>query len=288
MILFSDNNRMYILVITATNSSEQNLIRTYQNYEILQSYKSYSFDWKVSLMDNMTQWTQYYNFRTYPVQMGNGFRSKWLLYFSTINLRRENYDLLWFVDSDMSLQNFDGHKFFDTFKSAWPLVAQPTIYPSTQDFWAFNHANVRQFFRQPLAKAYPIPFIEQQAPLFRASYFRWWSRTIAPSVLPLQERYETDWGIDKTWCPLSVLYTSHITPCILIPIPLEHTNARSITIKNNASFKSHGKLVKKMVDKIIYERFRIRLKDFKDMEPGTFDSNRSHERLQFMEKHAYR
>ena len=80
----------------------------------------------------------------------------------------EHSDAVWWIDEDIELKNFDLSTFFKAYACFRPLVMQPTIIPSTQDFWPMNHNVLQKVTNLSARVALRVPFVEQQVALFNS------------------------------------------------------------------------------------------------------------------------
>lgn len=172
-----------------------------------------------------------------------------------------DYERVWMLDADISLQDFKFDDFFSVVRCLGALVSQPLITGNSQsipvlnrDFWDDEFPKWPQGFLFDPKRGRPIAvryrYIEQQVPVFDAAFFAWF---IDRAVAPLSESYkamlETDWGLDDIWCRAAQEYavvtkTASNAPCgIVLSTPLNHLSVKlqnsSIQLKHSHSLGAH-------------------------------------------------
>ena len=154
-------------------------------------------------------------------------------------LLHEDIDLVWLVDSDIvPPASFDCHQYFNVWSSKRPLISQPTIVNQLSEFsaslWSRTAAHSHQILKSH--------WIEQQAPLFNATYLKWFYETpIVKTVLDLQRKNNVAWGLDWIWCKAAAEFDPHATSCACINVPLVHMNTKTLGWqKNRRSYIRRG------------------------------------------------
>ena len=104
-------------------------------------------------------------------------------------------DAVWLLDDDLSFDGFDAARFFAlwqcAFASGWPMVAQPLKRRSAgaTDWW---HVKEESWRLAPRALrrvvAHQCAIVEQQMPLFDASFFRHFVRRVGAELAAVQAR----------------------------------------------------------------------------------------------------
>ena len=163
--------------------------------------------------------------------------------------RTTDVDYVWLPDSDMSFNRFDMRKFWRYHRRAGsPLISQPTVRQGTQHL-GFR---VTHSLWHPCAAAQNfvrMTYIEQQTPVFDASFFRW----LAPKFKDLAARQVTlqgSWGHDFIWCGAARIYQqgsfhdSRRRPeCTLILVPQDHDNSKTMGTKDSGFYERSFMLV---------------------------------------------
>ena len=158
---------------------------------------------------------------------------------------RGSYDVVWFMDGDISLHRLDLHALFRRWRCARrcgslpngpALITQPTIEPATQ-LWGLNH----EYWNQSELVTVHTRWIEQQAPIFDGPFLEWLHRQpLVRSILGLQDVHGTSWGMDAIWCSAASAYVasepaaSGRVPCALQTIPVVHEDAGGMPHKEVA------------------------------------------------------
>jgi hypothetical protein len=155
---------------------------------------------------------------------------------------RSPYDGIWMLDADVALAGADLQALLRRWSCggscgewarAAPLIAQPTIRPSTQ-LWALNHAH----WNGSRLRAVHTRFIEQQAPLFDAPFLLWLHRQpLVRSIIRLQHTLGTSWGMDAVWCAAAAAHplaqrsrgARRRVPCAVLTVPVVHEDARLVS-----------------------------------------------------------
>ena len=149
---------------------------------------------------------------------------------------RGSYDVVWFLDGDISLSRLDLQALLRRWRCARrcgglpyrpALITQPTIKPATQR-WGLNH----EYWNQSELVTVHTRWIEQQAPIFDARFLIWLHRQpLVRYILRLQDVHGTSWGMDAVWCSAASSYAasepaaSGRVPCALQTLPVVHENA---------------------------------------------------------------
>lgn len=153
----------------------------------------------------------------------------------------EQYQRVWLLDADISIQHFDFdflHKTFDC--AGWgdgnqvhdgvdaalprgPIISQPLVLEDTQYYSELNYGSYHREARKArgrrsrqgsLAKhrhllAYRTKLVEQQAPIFHADFFEWYAISLVKPWLPVMLTMESTWGFDTTWCGAAEQYITY-------------------------------------------------------------------------------
>lgn len=139
-------------------------------------------------------------------------------------------EYVWLLDGDISLQRFR----LDAFLGAWrccfasgpPLVSQPPVLQSSQDYWHLNWRSWAALERRPAAVA--TDFIEIQTPIIDAGFFRSLASGRAQQLAEWDRRYDSDWGIDLLWCPSAREYDPSRMPCAVVLHPISHVDSKTM------------------------------------------------------------
>lgn len=157
-------------------------------------------------------------------------------------------DYVWLPDVDMSFRDFDARGFWQAHGAAGhPLIAQPTITPSTQEVqFCVNHDQWSHCRPAPPERSYVrITYVEQQAPVFEARFFKWVMPRFA-DLAQLQQRTGGSWGHCNVWCGAALAYNSFVhepdrVACALILHDLYHRDTHAIN-KTHRFFDASQKL----------------------------------------------
>jgi len=156
-----------------------------------------------------------------------------------------DYDYVWLLDEDISLANFQWDTFFRWHHLSFPppIIAQPLIARNSQnkkflvsmDQWE-GHSYI----------AAEVTFVEQQAPLMDAGFFRFFVNC-SRELIVKQRQMGSDWGADEVWCGAAFLYSRDYlkeplrTACAIIMTPITHDNTKE---KSKRFMSSGFKLLK--------------------------------------------
>jgi len=150
---------------------------------------------KSERLDNPRSWP--FNSAAYP---------KPLLFLHLLPLLGQ-YQRVWLLDDDISLESFELSKFLAISNCAFwpaapPLVVQPMLHPTSKLYPFLSEKDWREEERRHGSKflAVGTGFIEVQAPLLDSSFFSWFLRfLVVPMVAPLHV-VGADWGFDDLFC----------------------------------------------------------------------------------------
>ncbi|RYG99360.1 hypothetical protein EON65_50350 [archaeon] len=156
-----------------------------------------------------------------------------------------SYKKVFTLDDDISLADFD----YAELECLWhhtfhppPLVVQPLVQARSPQYLTYvNHANWQKGDRSDVY-ASGVGLVEQQVPIFDASFFLWYVRRVLMHTLPYSIQYGADWGHDRTWCRAARAYSlyvlnippspSHVVCALLTKAsPVFHLNLRNMRNK---------------------------------------------------------
>ena len=158
-------------------------------------------------------------------------------------VRNSTYQAVWFLDEDLELDSLNTSAFLDRWLCAFPggppLVAQPTITPSTQAFWPLNHKTWHgHAAKMPLATT--VHFVEQQSPIFDAEFWVWFMDMFGSAIASIMDYASGNAGADVIWCGAALSYRTLSMPdgalpqknerpaCAVIMEPIFHNDTNSI------------------------------------------------------------
>ena len=158
---------------------------------------------------------------------------------------RGAYDVVWFLDGDISLHRLDLHALLRRWRCARrcgdlpsgpALITQPTIEPATQ-LWGLNHV----YWNQSELVTVHTRWVEQQAPIFDGVFLTWLHRQpLVREILRLQDVHGTSWGMDAVWCSAARTYAASEPaargrmPCAVQTLPVLHEDAGGMPHKEVA------------------------------------------------------
>jgi hypothetical protein len=185
------------------------------------------------------------------------------------------YKRLWLLDQDIALfrgfnlSSYLCHLDSLAIDNTPPLVSQPLILESTQDFKELNYnywqSSKFRFKTNKTIIAASSRYIEQQVPMFDSSFFLWFLESlIYPFQVPIAI-LKNGWGIDTVWCAAASDYLKYalnrnrsIACAILISgRPINHLNTKSISLKREKGklFWALGSAIQDLILKS-YPRWR--------------------------------
>lgn len=145
-------------------------------------------------------------------------------------------DFVWIPDADISFRAFNVRNFWAAHHAAGrPMIAQPTIIPSTQFVpFCFNKNQWDHCKPAPPELSYVrVTYVEQQAPVFDARFFRWLMPRLA-DLADEQRKTGASWGHCSIWCGAALAYLTDViqkpyrVPCAVIFEEIDHRNMHSI------------------------------------------------------------
>lgn len=157
-----------------------------------------------NLVPRLQRWNSTVSLFCYsgPVEK-SGYVPKPLMYPLLLSVSK-SYQYIWLLDGDISLEKFQFGTYFRYLLQSFPpgqvpLISQPIVKENSQNFQFLNEI----FWRRNIHKSnvcFVYPYVEQQMPLFDATFFRWYVTYVVKYVNPLSRLLETDWGHDMLWC----------------------------------------------------------------------------------------
>lgn len=142
-----------------------------------------------------------------------------ILYFQLLP-HVNNYEQVWLIDEDISLNNIDINKMLTTFdktfsssgsKNKRPLITQPLL---------AGDANNNNYFKERLSTTWKglddeatfamVDFVEIMAPIFNSQYFHWLVNEVVVDLLPQLYFFRSDNGLDNIWCKSAMEYTKKV------------------------------------------------------------------------------
>ncbi len=156
-------------------------------------------------------------------------------------------ELLWLVDNDITYSSAQLHALHARWQCAFaargpPLVSQPLIDTDTQDFWSLlastwapggELGDVQDSLGAEVGAA-ESSFVEMQAPLLHAGFFRWLMQRVGYDLALAQDLLHSDVGLDFCWCTAArdfarvVLRQPTRVGCAVLVTPVAHANAKQI------------------------------------------------------------
>jgi len=169
----------------------------------------------------------------------------------------KNYKYVFVLDEDISFRDFNLSAYMTYHDCAFspsppPLVSQPLIAESTQDFNYLNYNSWKNQIKHKGIVAVQSPFIEQQVPYFNSLFFQWLIQYVLPPSFPLARQTESSWGPDNIWCGAAKTFASKVLgynpktyiscAIILKGHAIHHLNLHTIRAKkkNKANFQEGG------------------------------------------------
>lgn len=141
-------------------------------------------------------------------------------------------DLVWFIDEDVRLPGFACAAFLDEWARHRPAVSQPLVSPSTQGY-SLSKAVWAELM--PNATSLATRYVEQQTPLFRSDFLRWFARQdVVARVVAAQRHFNHAWGLDVIWCGAALAWGSQCR--IIGTAHVEHADAVSLRHKKGSKF----------------------------------------------------
>jgi len=160
------------------------------------------------------------------------------------------YAYVWLSDEDINFRYFNYAEFWrvhsTSFPDGPPLVAQPTIEPSTQYASLLN--NHEQWPKTTVGAV--TTYVEQQTPILDAQFWKWLVTTPQMEALRhKQVELGVDWVTDHVWCPAAYEWIANRsvsrTACGMITVPIDHDDTDTCGWKNNRTklvdFATRGK-----------------------------------------------
>lgn len=122
-----------------------------------------------------------------------------------------DFERVFLIDEDISLQNFDFEKYLKIWNCGFfpnkpPLITQPVIAESTQDFVFVN----ADYWRGTGVIAAGSGYVEQQAPFFDAVFLEWFVRFVLVYTIEKVLSVGADWGMDHIWCGAAQAYAHRV------------------------------------------------------------------------------
>jgi hypothetical protein len=175
-----------------------------------------------------------------------------------------HYERVWFLDEDIGLdRQFDANNLLRTMDCAFyprppPMVFQPTIYESTQDY---NFANWKTFAGSNTIAA-ATDFVEIQVPIFNAAYLDWFIRYVVRPSGEIMRKEKTQFlcaGLDSMFCRSAKSFAKKAlhgiddsyVPCAVVAAPntaVHHYNMKTIP-KDKGDFFNSTKIQAHLLQK---------------------------------------
>lgn len=197
--------------------------------------------------DSCHLWAREYGLGRFACDDGHlktrGFRPKALLLQRLVR-HLNGHEAVWTLDDDISLERFDLRAFWSirscAFRGGPPVIVQPVVRGRGQDFWPFNYDSWRSLnMTGPSSRAVnrqvalQTAFIEQQAPLFDATFFASSLMPIWQEMAALHVTTGSDQGLDLLWCGAAARSRAGRVPCAVIGVPVDHLNLKTISKKRS-------------------------------------------------------
>lgn len=170
-------------------------------------------------------------------------------------------EYIWLVDDDISFEQFEWLGFWAKHQAALnPIIAQPLIRQNTQSRNFF--VNLNQWHNCSNSAHVHSTYVEQQAPVLDAGFFRWLAPQVA-SIAKFQQDQGNDWGLDLVWCGAAFLFDETRPPCTIVLDAIDHLDTR--TIPKTESYIKSGRLMKAIANRtedLAVDHDVIRVMDF--------------------------
>lgn len=194
------------------------------------------------------------------------------------------YQYVWTLDGDISLHDYDVHRFFQYQQCAFaspPMVAQPLIYEPTQFYrylyrWSWGHSSIL---------VHTVGFVELQAAFFNAQFLEWFIVSFIIPLLSPMHILGSDWGLDEMYCTAAkqfkALTVSHassmqdpICAVVIGGMAVHHNNTK--TIKRAMGGKDYHLHLNYALMRIVHSHFRSYCSGGLKKENDPFNANNSY------------